>query len=250
MLLLMALLATAALSGRGQGEEEALSRKLPSANGKEDRPENLKDLVRASALPLLVLGRLEEQEEERREKEEELSWKLLSSSGEDGRGEEEEEEEDKATSTTSSTRRPKDGKKGSLLGGRYRIAADCSWPSSRRGGPSPSASSQLRRRDVVAGFSLVRANINDTDKKVVFDNVFTDLNGIIREDRYAVLLCLILLDAFRTAGMWNPRASVFVCKEPGLYFFSFNAMGRATTEWEEDDEGSAEEEESSNEGWL
>ena len=74
-----------------------------------------------------------------------------------------------------------------------------------------SSSSYASAMSRVVGFSLVRASDSDDSNNnsnassnvpVSFDNVLTDLNG-----------------------EWNPRRSVFVCSQPGLYFFSFHGRG-------------------------
>ncbi len=79
--------------------------------------------------------------------------------------------------------------------------------------PQGSSSPPSRRRcqhdtPRTVGFSLVRASSvslrGDHSGKISFEHVLVDLN------------CL-----------WRPRASVFRCKESGLYYFSFNARGRA-----------------------
>ena len=65
----------------------------------------------------------------------------------------------------------------------------------------------MPRSDGIIGFSLVRASndsLEGVKGRIVFENTFTDLN-----------------DA------WDGKKSVFKCKVPGLYFFSFNGRGSA-----------------------
>ncbi len=67
----------------------------------------------------------------------------------------------------------------------------------------------------MAGFSLVRASedaVRGRKGKITFDNVFTDLNG----NSYSLEWKDKKQKNCLSPGMWNPRASVFACKEPGL----------------------------------
>eukprot|EP00095_Tigriopus_kingsejongensis_P000602 maker-scaffold95_size379157-snap-gene-2.33 protein:Tk00602 transcript:maker-scaffold95_size379157-snap-gene-2.33-mRNA-1 annotation:"complement component q subcomponent-like protein" len=62
-------------------------------------------------------------------------------------------------------------------------------------------------KEGIIGFSLVRATKESLQGKrgrISFENTFTDLNQA-----------------------WDPKRSMFKCREPGLYFFSFNGRGQA-----------------------
>ncbi len=67
--------------------------------------------------------------------------------------------------------------------------------------------------------------------KIHFENVFTDLNGIPRHIKCLNSNLRKNLPMSYFSGDWNPRGSVFMCKEPGLYFFSFSARGEPMNDY-------------------